>query len=60
MKNCILCGFKNYDITAEILKIQTIFYKYKNKNRKINTSLIRPGLRLSGANKTGFSLNFSF
>ena len=35
------------------IKIQTIFYEYQNKNPKINTNFVRPGL---SADKTGFNL----
>ena len=31
-------------------------YEYQNKTQKINTSLVSPGRRPHGANKTGFNL----
>ena len=38
------------------IELQTIFYEYQNKNPKINTSFVRPGLRPLRADKTGFNL----
>ncbi len=36
------------------IELQTIFYEYQNKNHKINTSVLSPGLRPLGAKITGF------
>jgi hypothetical protein len=38
--------------------LQIIFHEYLNKNLKINTSFVSPGLRHLGSNKTGFNLRF--
>ena len=39
------------------IELQTVFYEYQNKNHKINTSFVSPGLRPLAADKTGFNLN---
>jgi len=38
------------------IELQTIFYEYQNKNPKINTSFVTPGLRPLTADKSGFNL----
>ena len=40
--------------------LQTIFYEYENKNHKINTCFVRPGLQSLGAKKLALILNFLF
>ncbi len=37
------------------IELVTIFYKYENKNHKINTSFVTPGLLSLRANITSFS-----
>ncbi len=38
------------------IELQTVFYEYQNKNHKIDTSFVSPGLRPLAADKTGFNL----
>ena len=52
----IYIGFRNIEIKIKRLKasfvsivLQTIFHKQQNKNRKIITSFVKPGLRPLGA-----------
>jgi len=40
------------------IELQTIFYKYQNKNHKINTNFVSLGLRPLKAYKTVFNLLF--
>ena len=50
------------DRFTALLKIQVLnlttgnFLRILNKNDKINTSFVSPGLKSLGANKTGFNL----
>ncbi len=38
------------------IELQTVFYKYQNKNHKIKPSFVSPGLRPLAADKTDLNL----